>query len=174
MGGEGEIKIMLGYFSIYKSEDEMFSGGLLILNENGIPVSFKYTEPIKPSKIQKIIYGSNLKNYLAFQILSSEELYSPHDVDLILTDDSDLINYIDIDKVIMYIMEVSSDKGFEVKEKEGIIPINQNSSLRFYSSKVLDSLTLKKLKSYIEIFDIFEPFTRLKEALVYICSSKEK
>ncbi|PNR97359.1 hypothetical protein X928_10060 [Petrotoga miotherma DSM 10691] len=165
---------MLGYFTIYKSEDELFSGGLLILNENGIPVSFKYTEPIKPSKIQKIIYGSNLKNYLAFQILSNEELYSPHDVDLILTDDSDLINYIDIDKVIMYIMEVSSGKGFEVKEKEGIIPINQNTSLRFYSSKLLDSLTLKKLKSYIEIFDIFEPFTRLKEALVYICSSKEK
>ncbi|RAO98915.1 hypothetical protein PW5551_07505 [Petrotoga sp. 9PW.55.5.1] len=165
---------MLGYFSLYKSDEEKYSGGLLIMNENGIPVSFKYTEPIKPTKIQKIIYGNNLKNYLAFQILNNNELYKPFDIDLILTDDSDLLNYIDIDKPIMFIVEISSDKGFGVKEKEGAIPLNEEKSLKFYSTKIVDSVLLKKLKSYVEVFDIFEPFTRLKEALIYICSSQEK
>ncbi len=55
---------MIAYFSLYKSDDEKYAGGLLIINENGIPVSFKYTEPVTPSEIQKIIYGDNIKKII--------------------------------------------------------------------------------------------------------------
>ena len=164
---------MVGYFSLYVSSDEKYAGGLLIINENGIPVSFKYTEPFKPSEIQKIIYGDNLKNYLAYEILRSEELFNPYDVDLVFTDDQELINYVDTDKILVYIVELSYNKGFEVKEKEGIIPLRDNKSLKFYASKVIDSNALKKIKFYVDKYNIFEPFKRLKEALIYICTMNE-
>ncbi|PNR97210.1 hypothetical protein [Petrotoga sp. 9PWA.NaAc.5.4] len=165
---------MIGYFSLYKSENETYAGGFLILNEKGIPVSFKYTDPVKPTRIQKIIYGNNLKNYFAFEILTNKDLFSPHDVEIIFTDDKDILNYADIEKTIIYLIEVNSDVGFGVKEKEGVIPIDENKSLKFYSTKIVDSTLLKKIRSYAEVFDLLEPFRRLKEALIYICSSEEK
>jgi hypothetical protein len=164
---------MIAYFSLYKSNDEKYAGGLLIISENGIPVSFKYTEPFTPSEIQKIIYGDNIKNYLAYEILKNEDLFKPYDVDIIFVDDIDLLNYVVTDKILVHIIELSLSRSFEIKENEGVIPLHDNKSLKFYASKVVDSNILKRIKYFIDKYDIFEPFERLKEALVYICLTKE-
>jgi len=164
---------MIAYFSLYKSDDEKYAGGLLIINENGIPVSFKYTEPVTPSEIQKIIYGDNIKNYLAYEILRNEDLFKPYDVDIVFVDDNDLLNYVVTYKILVYISELSLSRSFEIKENEGVIPLHDNKSLKFYASKVVDSNILKRIKYIIDKYDIFEPFGRLKEALIYICSKRE-
>ena len=58
----------LGYFKMY-SEKEMYLGGLMVVDSRGIPVEFKYTDTIKPSKLQKVLYGGVLEKYLKEEVI---------------------------------------------------------------------------------------------------------
>jgi hypothetical protein len=47
-----------------------FLGGLLVVDKQGIPVEFQYTEPVVPDKIQKIIYGKSMNRYLKAEVIA--------------------------------------------------------------------------------------------------------
>jgi len=50
-------------------ENGAFLGGLMITNDRGIPIDFKYTDPVTPSKVQRIIYGSVLEQYIRNHVI---------------------------------------------------------------------------------------------------------
>ena len=58
----------IGYFKIY-SENKKYVGGIMIADERGIPVEFKYTEPVEPTKIQEVLYGEVLEKYLREEVI---------------------------------------------------------------------------------------------------------
>lgn len=64
---------MIGYLSV-KKIDEKHVGGLLVVDESGIPHEFKYTDPIIPNQLQKILYGKSLETYLHVEIISKSLL----------------------------------------------------------------------------------------------------
>ena len=39
-------------------------GGLLLTDESGIPLDFRYVEPITPTKLQAVLYGKALESHL--------------------------------------------------------------------------------------------------------------
>lgn len=59
----------VGYVRTYSLEDASYIGGLMITDNYGIPLEFKYTEPIKPTKIQKILYGQALEKYIKKEVI---------------------------------------------------------------------------------------------------------
>lgn len=52
-------------------ETDAFLGGTMITDHHGIPIDFKYTDPIIPTKVQRIIYGSVLETYIRNHVLIS-------------------------------------------------------------------------------------------------------
>lgn len=81
---------MIGYLSVLKIEDKHI-GGMLVVNDLGIPVEFKYSEPITPTKLQEIIYGSSLEYYLHTEIIARGLIQKLENrPELILTQDSSL------------------------------------------------------------------------------------
>lgn len=58
----------LGYITI-EAEDGSFHGAVLVSDFRGIPVDFRYTEPIRPTKIEKVLYGSALEVYLKEELI---------------------------------------------------------------------------------------------------------
>ncbi len=58
----------IGYFKIY-SENKKYVGGIMVADERGIPVEFKYTEPVEPTKIQEVLYGDVLEKYLREEVI---------------------------------------------------------------------------------------------------------
>ncbi|MDN5342272.1 hypothetical protein OF820_01910 [Oceanotoga sp. DSM 15011] len=164
---------MIGYFKIYKSEDEKFTGGILILNNKGLPVSFKYTEPIKPGKIQKIIYGKNLKSYLANEIIGQKVLENVENLEIIFINDPEIKDMIDTEKNICFINEVFSNNETKLNQKEAYVSISDNKSLKLQFIKEIGSDLFQEIIKISEIFDIYEPFQRLSEALNHICYSED-
>lgn len=59
-------KQKIGFFSLYDTTTEdSYVGALLVTDNNGIPLEFKCTHAIKPTAIQKSLYGDKLKPYIA-------------------------------------------------------------------------------------------------------------
>ena len=165
---------MIGYFSIYRSDDEKYAGGILSMNEKGLPVSFKYTTPIKPNKIQKIIYGKNLKSYLASEIIGKQLINVVKELDMIFVNDMEVLEFIQSDKLMVHLNLTYEPLEEYLKEKEGCVSSGENRSIKLTFSKEPGEDLFKKISELNEFFDLFEPFQRLDEALKYICSSEEK
>lgn len=46
-----------------------YVGGIMITDQHGIPKDFKYTDPVSPTKVQRIIYGSVLEKYIRNHVI---------------------------------------------------------------------------------------------------------
>nr|WP_320133172.1 hypothetical protein [uncultured Holophaga sp.] len=58
----------LAYFMVVK-EGASYLGGLLLTDESGIPLDFRYTEPITPTKLQSVLYGKALESHLREEVI---------------------------------------------------------------------------------------------------------
>jgi len=58
----------VGYFCHLRI-GEKHLGGILITNQIGVPLEFKYTEPVTASKLHKILYGPVLDKYIHETVL---------------------------------------------------------------------------------------------------------
>lgn len=60
--------IKLAYFMVVK-EGASYLGGLLMTDPSGIPLDFRYTEPITPTRLQSILYGKSLEPHLKEEVI---------------------------------------------------------------------------------------------------------
>ncbi len=74
--------IKLAYFMAVK-EGASYLGGLLVTDTSGIPLDFRYTEPITPTHLQSILYGKSLEPHLKEEVIQKtllKELKTPPDL----------------------------------------------------------------------------------------------
>ncbi|MBP7619262.1 MAG: hypothetical protein KA743_12145 [Geothrix sp.] len=74
--------IKLAYFMAVK-EGASYLGGLLVTDTSGIPLDFRYTEPITPTRLQSILYGKSLEPHLKEEVIQKtllKELKAPPDL----------------------------------------------------------------------------------------------
>ena len=58
----------LGYIAIDGSEGS-YRGAALVVDFRGIPLCFHYTDPIKPSRLERVLYGNALEVYLREELI---------------------------------------------------------------------------------------------------------
>ena len=74
--------LKLAYFVVMK-EGASYLGGLLLTDTSGIPLDFRYTEPITPTKLQGVLYGKALEPHLKEEVIQKtllKELKNPPDL----------------------------------------------------------------------------------------------
>ncbi len=67
-GHPGHLK--LGFLA-FKEFDRGYRGGLLITDNRGKPLEFRCTSPIRPTQVQRILYGRTLTPHLAVQLIGA-------------------------------------------------------------------------------------------------------
>jgi hypothetical protein len=60
--------LKLAYFVAMK-EGASYLGGLLLTDASGIPLDFRYTEPITPTRLQSVLYGKALEPHLKEEVI---------------------------------------------------------------------------------------------------------
>ncbi len=60
--------IKLAYFMAVK-EGASYLGGMMVTDTSGIPLDFRYTEPITPTRLQTILYGKSLEPHLKEEVI---------------------------------------------------------------------------------------------------------
>ncbi|GHS89227.1 hypothetical protein AGMMS49957_12090 [Synergistales bacterium] len=58
----------LGYLVVDGAEG-LFRGASLVVDFRGIPMDFRYTDPIRPTRLEKILYGNALEVYLREELI---------------------------------------------------------------------------------------------------------
>jgi hypothetical protein len=176
-------KVNIGYFSSMKNE-EQYIGGIMITDQQALPVEFKYTEPIKPTQIHKIIYGKVLEKYIGEEVIKKrlfKEIKNTPSVFLVT--ELDLLGEDSVNHVPMVAVQNTTLPGLSaagdfqrVKDKEIIIqPLTSKNPLKltFYSAEPdVQEKVMNTLRTFIDKIDVSEPFARVETALKLICLKK--
>lgn len=101
----------LGYLLVTSPVSNIYIGGLMVVDGRGLPVEFRYTEPIQPTKIQQILYGSVLGRYIKTEVILETLLKNleSHPQLLIVNDDCFLTKDLPINTFdVVRLMETKS------------------------------------------------------------------
>jgi hypothetical protein len=176
-------KSKIGYFSSLKNE-EQYIGGIMVTDSMSIPLEFKYTEPIRPTGIHRIIFGKVLEKYIAEEVIKKSLLKEIKNTPLILLVNQmallgeDTVNHVPMVALQTTTLPALSAAGeFQrLKDKEIILqPMTSKNPLKlsFFSPEPdVQEKVMNVLRSFIDKTDLYEPFTRVETALKALCQKK--
>lgn len=116
----------IAYLDSRKIEGK-FIGGLLSVDERGIPVEFKYTDPVVPNELQKILYGSSIDTYLKGELIAKTLLKKMEKKpDFVFVHDPELL---EVDDRLLLIAERTEklETPTRVSEEEVLLPFKGSS-----------------------------------------------
>src|SRR5680860_334114 len=82
-----------GFLVVRADDDGTYVGGLMVTDPGGLPVDFRYTDPITPTRLQRALYGAALDRYLRTEVVLRtllEALDAPPTI--LLVEDPDLLD----------------------------------------------------------------------------------
>lgn len=154
-------QLRLGFLAAVEVEGRGYVGGLLVTSQNGRPLEFQCTTPVKPDRTQEILYGAMLRPWLLGELIGRTLLdrvsIKP---DMVLTADPDVLelrNHTDI-PVACTLADAASATDM-IAELGG-------RQLRFHQSHQDDCKFVGKQSHLIpNQADLEEPLERVQEAL---------
>ena len=63
-------KLTLGYVLSSAVAEDVFMGGAMVTDAFGLPLEFRYTEPVRATKLQRILYGDVLEKYIHGDVIA--------------------------------------------------------------------------------------------------------
>jgi hypothetical protein len=168
-------------------ESGAYLGGVMITNDHGIPVDFKYTDPVIPTKVQRIIYGSVLEQYIrnhviigaiAKEITSQPSFFVVPHHQLFEIEEANNLSLISIQRTQFASL---GEKGAinRAKENECLLQgFNDPHPIRVLFGSTIaveqQESVLKDLVFLSKHMDLVEPLERLEKALKSLCLEKAK
>ena len=167
----------LGYFKMY-TEREMYLGGIMVVDSRGIPVEFKYTDTIKPTKLQKVLYEGVLEKYLKEEVIIGnlvEKLEIKPEIFIV-----DRVEDLVLDKFVkekVIVLKETPNKTLDnsgdyelIKEDEAIYQVDEfTQPIRVQFARGKAEEVFNQLNSFGLEGNLLEPFKRVQEALRLIC-----
>jgi len=189
MGIEKQVhspsKKHIGYFCHLKM-DERHVGGILITNQIGVPLEFKYTEPVTATRLHKILYGSVLEKYLRETVIRDRlgrEIRTLPNIFIAGYDEKEFLGPI-ADREMVAIQRCNLPPGdisgpfTRIREKEAIIELEEDNEflrLAFSTSDEMQQLNIVAwLQENARTMDILEPLDRVTAALNSICGEMKR
>lgn len=164
MSGAGKTETLrLGFMETMEVEGRGHIGGLLITNQNGRPLEFQCTTPVKPNRTQEILFGETLRSWLLGELIGSTLLdrvsIKPG---IIITSDPNLL---ELRNHTAIPVACAADAKSRAAEQGGTLRVG-GSLLRFHGAHELDAESMAKQKHLIpDSADLAEPLERVREAL---------
>jgi hypothetical protein len=170
----------VGYFRHLQIE-EKHMGAILVTNQIGVPLEFKYTEPVTATRLHKILYGSVLDKYLHESVIRDRlghEVRSTPMYFIASYDEKEFLGQV-AEKEMMAIQRYGIPPGEisgpfnRIREKEAIVELeDEGIFLRLAFSTADETVQLNMtawLQELSRTMDILEPLDRITSALTSIC-----
>ncbi|WP_373532649.1 hypothetical protein [Vampirovibrio sp.] len=177
--------LKLGYLLVTSPVPNVFIGGLMVTDSRGLPVEFRYTEPIQPTKIQQVLYGQVLSAYIKREVILETLLKNLESkFKCLLVEDEHLMDYAAKGYPIVRISSTKSSPIGPVGQTQEIAPgevlvqitaesspvrVNVNKPQKSEGGPTEASDPLSLLLEAGEGMDITEPLRRVQKALEIIC-----
>ena len=167
-------------YIIVESEEGSFRGAVLASDLRGIPVDFRYTEPIRPTKLEKVLYGSALEVYIKEELIL-ESLVGAVEVKpaLWICKEQNLLMPLRTftkNKVIMLMnsnhQPLDSTGDFELAGENGVYLVQADAVSAPLKIVFHSNVTENEVKSVVNLLvnasqtmELTEPFSRMQKAL---------
>lgn len=157
-------------------------GAVLITDEKGFPIEFRYTEPIIPTKIQKVLYGGGIEKYIKVDVILDSLLkVLSSNYNALVVDDEVLLDY----KEAKNIVKVSVAKAPSLSAKGQTQKLSDNECLlqvalsqepmrlQLPRGVKCEGETFEPLKQILtdvgENIDLIEPLDRVRKSVDLVC-----
>ncbi len=64
-------KVSIAYVLSLAVAENVFMGGAMVTDGYGLPLEFRYTEPVRATKLQRVLYGDVLEKYLHGEVIAA-------------------------------------------------------------------------------------------------------
>jgi hypothetical protein len=169
----------IGYILSISVGDFIYLGGAMVTDSFGLPVEFRYTEPVKASRLQRILYGGVLERFVHRDVIVANLLerleQSPG---LMVVSDPDLLDCVDGNgRIGLWLGETRlprlPDIGAVQEVAIGEILLQAAESGHPIRVKMSESNsvagtqreTAKRLVEMSETMDLLEPLRRVESAV---------
>lgn len=155
--------LRLGFMETMEVDGRGHIGGLLITNQNGRPLEFQCTTPVRPNRTQEILFGETLQSWLLGELIGCTLLdrvsIKPN---IIMTSNPRLLELRNHTSIPV---ACASDAKSFAAEQGSTLRIG-GSILRFHEAHEIDADLLAKQKHLLpDSADLAEPLERVREAL---------
>lgn len=182
--------LKLGYLLVSSPVPNVFIGGLMVTDGRGLPVEFRYTEPIQPTKIQQVLYGQVLSAYIKREVILETLLKNLESkFKCLLVEDEHLVDYPAKGYPIIRIAATKSSPIGNVGQKQDIAPgeillqvTPEGSPVRVHTGKAGKEESAPATGEPTDLvgllleaglgMDITEPLKRVEKALEIICQEE--
>ena len=175
---------LIGFLSVESTSDNAgLIGAILVTDERGYPLEFRCTTPVRPTAIQKTLYGALLKPYVSVELcgkrLLAEVQRKPA---LVVTPSQDLLPLSSEQVPIVTVLRAG-----EVIETESLARHLDRERVESSSGSFQPIVIMSRQDQQAEMiavkttlnelfrnFDLLEPFDRIKTALKALAESDPK
>jgi hypothetical protein len=172
----------LAYIKIVALTPSSFAGGVMVVDLRGLPLDFRYTDPVQPSRVQQLLFGKALDRHVRQDVIFKHlaEKLEPKPT-FLLVDDELLLNLSGAAPVVLVtetrlapLREASQLQS--ATDAEFLLQVGEaGSPLRFKLGKPEPGLAEKVADAFLEAarqgLEIVEPFSRIRGAVNELCSA---
>jgi hypothetical protein len=175
----------VGYFCHLRL-DEKHMGAILVTNQIGVPLEFKYTEPVIATSLHKILYGSVLEKYLHETVIRdrlSREVRSSPNYFIAPYDEKEFLGSV-ADREMMAVQRYNlrpddiSGPFNRVREREAIIELEEDRTFLRLAFSTSDETVQHTMAAWLQeisrTMDVLEPLDRITSALMNICGEAKR
>ncbi len=175
----------VGFFRHFQL-DEKHMGAILVTNQIGVPLEFKYTEPVTATRLHRILYGSVLEKYLHETVIRDRlgrEVRSSPMYFIAPYSEKEFLGQV-ADKEMIAVQRYSGPPGDvsgsfnRIREREAIVELeDEGIFLRLAFSTADETVQLNMtawLQELSRTMDILEPLDRITSALTSICGDVKR
>lgn len=182
-----KTKQFLGYLTI-ETKDHYFRGAALVTDARGIPADFRYTEPVRPTRLERILYGGALDIYLREEIIL-ENLLNAVEIkpSLWLVEEKDLIHPVQRQSKLP-VMAITTSGRSPMEQRGQLEPTAEQGVFLFQADNISAPLRLivsdenaskisqlaETLVAAAEEMELMEPFSRITRAFDAIAEAESK
>jgi hypothetical protein len=180
----GAGKQLIGYLTI-EMKDSCFRGAALVADQRGIPEDFRYTEPVRPTKLERILYGGALDIYLREEVILDNLLGAiERKPSMWLVDSDELIQ--PVQKITrLPAIAVEASRRAPLEHSGQIEPTTENGVFIFQADNISAPLRLTvsednvaKMAQFAQLLqtaaadmELMEPFVRMSRAIEAVTES---
>ena len=174
----------IGYF-YHLTVDEKHIGAILVTNQIGVPVEFKYTEPVTATRLHRILYGAVLDRYLHETVIRERlgrEVRSLPDYFIAPFSEREYLGVL-AGRAMMALQRANLPPGeltgafTRVRDREAIVGLEDGPALRIAFSTGDDGeqhRMIAWLQEFARTMDVLEPLDRAAAALEALCLETRK
>jgi hypothetical protein len=165
--GKDPSNLRLGYLICPLDAANAFLGALMITDSRARPVHFSFVSPVRPTMIQRILFGSTLNSHIKVDVIAQKLLSNiPQIPDVLFVDDMEILSVRQI---------IKKPTAFLKKNSSSDTDPSRLSSLEFKTgSNMEDQEITGQILAFLEnSIDLVEPFLRIRQALKEAIKSQE-